>query len=490
MFDAKDFAETQERPSKFVKQTDLKIGLVAVVNLNFPGLSKSLSTALYFRDSAVKLVHHLCTYKRTLVQGPPGSGKSSMVWYWAFQVLENRTVYWVHLRRYATVCWWSEGQMYKQKMDVGLLDDFLRNLRTQILIIDGITRTTPSHELIVSIALSRVDEFEKLVLVSSLQYELKLEDRDVDQFYPFNMPSWDLDEYISAYQSPGFADSIPANILTVGVENEDQTSALNNKYVYAGGSARWMFGFPLADVRTDINFYIQKISAISNWFKDGFVGIRSDTSVSHLFSVNKDGKGFIVSEYVGRRLSEYCEASFFAQARLSDLCKRNPTFDGWIFEADFLYQVRIADNSGLPLVVQRNFEHATSWEAKERRSFYELKDIVTSETDTLENVWYIPEKWNQACFDAVHIRPGYCFSFIQVTLAFTHSLKLVHIVNFLNRFEGKVKSVEICFVVPNNSKYGDFKIKYPEGSLGEYKSLLKKDENGDEWALFGLDRTG
>lgn len=314
-----------------------------------------------------------------------------------------------------------------------------------------------------------------------------------------------------SYNSPGFAESIPASVFPddepdVVEVNDRVRERLANKFMVAGGSARWMFGFALDDAIEDIKLYVQTLSSVTNWFKDGFTGIRSDSSVSHLFSVKKDQKGFIVSEFVGRLLSEICQETFLKEASANVLC-RNPTFDGWIFEADFLYQVRKSEESKNPVHVYLDIEKKSSWSVSQRRKFSRLDEIVIDKADPLKNVWYIPEKWNQACYDAVYIEPDYSFSFIQVTCAMTHSLKLKYIVQFLDRFE-RVNSLRICFVVPNLQKYKAFDIKIPEGKLSEYEGRLlkcevqgkktvkigkKKGQNKEkevrEWFLFGINRT-
>jgi len=193
---------------------------------------------------------------------------------------------------------------------------------------------------------------------------------------------------------------------------------------------------------------------------------------------------------VARALTELCEVSLFKHARSSQLCS-NPTFDGWILEADFLYQVRMGETSaGVKLYPQvGGTKKPDIWEVKSRRSFYSPNDIVIQDV-TFEYVWFIPQKWNQACYDAVYVTPDFGFWFIQVTRSLTHSLKLKYIVQFLDKFnpEIKVNSVRICFVVPNEKNYRSFTPKLAEGNLGPYQKKLEKTKTGSPYFIFGMNR--
>jgi hypothetical protein len=75
------------------------------------------------------------------------------------------------------------------------------------------------------------------------------------------------------------------------------------------------------------------------------------TTLNHLFGTYLDQtkeKPFIISEYVTKILTDRCKASFICQAYRSNL-SCNPSFDGWIFEADFLFQLRMAELYRTPL---------------------------------------------------------------------------------------------------------------------------------------------
>jgi len=292
------------------------------------------------------------------------------------------------------------------------------------------------------------------------------------------MPSWTFQEYEAAYANQDFKKSIKKDVFPDG---ENDAEKLEDKYFVAGGSARWMFQFTLGDAIKDIEIQISKVGTDAQLLLKGLEGERSNTSISHLFcSLNK--KPFIISEFVTRALAGKCEASFLTNARSSDLAL-NPSFDGWILEAEFLYQLRASevkiyprDSGAIHLPVASGIK------------FTNFSDIKSLPAD---NTWYIPMRWNQACFDSVQVLPGSGFRFIQVTRSKTHSLKKKYVVMFLDQFVDtlsmKVEFFEFWFVVPNQSEYDDFRPKIPQGSYGKYKSLLKMNDES-EFSVVGFDR--
>jgi hypothetical protein len=482
---------SSDRKSKILKITNLKAGSLVTVDLSLPGLTPNQETILYLRNSAITLVNHLTTNTISLVQGPPGSGKSSMTWVWACQQANSKqSICWIHFDQVeGIVCTPSQENdwsrfLYGNDELVEVVDACVEN----ILILDGLVQS--EHALIISHAfvwLSKSPQ-RKLVLVSSLQMYIKPETITYHNITTFNMPSWTRDEYLAAYKEEIFRNSINDQILP-----GEQEEKIEDKYCLAGGCARWMFERTVVQVIEEISSHISRIGADMNLLINGLLGVRANNSISHLFSIYGKDEVFLVSEYVTRMLSEKCEASFLVQASKTSLAM-NPSFDGWILEADFLLQVRLAEKSKGILVYPGLDEKSEKWMVASRRQFLNVSDIVIQPNERLENIWFIPSKWNQACYDAVQILPENAFRFIQVTRALSHSLKLKYIVEFLNRFRHftiPVNSIEICFILPNDPQYKSFTPKIAEGTLGIYQEKLKKRKESNvefEYFKFGLDR--
>lgn len=134
-----------------------------------------------------------------------------------------------------------------------------------------------------------------------------------------------------------------------------------------------MFSFTGKEVIKDISIQVSRLATVPNWLADGLIGTRSNSAVNHLFSVDKLGVAFLVSEYVSRALAEKCEESFFKHVSNHPL-SNNPTFDGWIFEADFLYQVRLGETSEGVILYPNLQSKSIIWKVKSRRHFYAPED--------------------------------------------------------------------------------------------------------------------
>jgi hypothetical protein len=297
------------------------------------------------------------------------------------------------------------------------------------------------------------------------------------------MPSWTFEEYKDAYSNQHFKESIKKEVFS-SVDGEDEDEKLQSKYFVAGGSARWMFQFTLKDAIDDIKTQISKVGTDAALLLKGLAGERSNTSISHLFCSFNEAT-FIISEFATRALAEKCEESFLISARNSKLAQ-NPSFDGWILEAEFLYRLRAKEVK----VYKNNKDVHLS--VAEKFSFVDFSDI--QKPLSLDNVWFIPMRWNQACFDCVQALPDFGFRFIQVTRSMTHTIKKKYVVDFLNHFVDtlsiKVNLIEFWFVVPNQEEYDKFRPKTPEGNYGRFASVLRKndDDKDLEYTVVGFDR--
>lgn len=296
------------------------------------------------------------------------------------------------------------------------------------------------------------------------------------------MPSWTFEEYKNAYSDQKFKESIKEEVFS---NVEDEGEKLQSKYFVAGGSARWMFQFTLKDAMDDIKTQVSKVRMDAALLVKGLAGERSNSSISHLFCSFNEGT-FIISEYATRVLAEKCEESFLTSARNSELAK-NSAFDGWILEAEFLYRLRFKE------VKVFNDEKETRLPVAKKFSFVDVSDI--QKPKSLDNVWFIPMRWNQACFDCVQALPDFRFRFIQVARFMTHSIKKNYVVTFLDHFVNVlsivVKSIEFWFVVPNQAEYTKFAPKIPEGTNGKFHQVLKMNEDDKEleYAVVGFERS-
>jgi hypothetical protein len=480
-----------------MKTTQLVAGDVIDLDLSVPGLTKYQRTSLYLRASSIALAVHLTRNTISLVQGSPGSGKSSMTWIWACEqaAISRKSVCWIHIDPVGGVACTSSGDEWSTKtlaisQQLAQVISESKESDAEILVLDGLVQDI--HQAI--FIEPAFDWFmakpnRKLVFVSSIQFSLSADFKHKLDIFTFKMPSWKNEEYVMAYAIEGFRNSISEEFLP----GEDADEKISDKYYLAGGCARWMFERTVQEVIDEIKEHISRIGTDMNLLLNGFEGIRANNSISHLFSMYANDEVFLVSEHVTRRLAEKCESEFLVHAMKSSLGK-NPSFDLWIFEADFLLQVRLAGESkeekSKRIVVYPKLGKTENYWNVESRRFFDTVDELEVPNGDLSNIWFIPQKWNQPCFDAVQVLSNNCFRFIQVTRSKTHSLKFKYIVQFLNRFP-IVQSFEICYVVPNEPEYKGFEPLAATGKLGEYSTKLKKrkEKKGDFiYFTFGLNR--
>jgi hypothetical protein len=215
------------------------------------------------------------------------------------------------------------------------------------------------------------------------------------------------------------------------------------------------------------------------------LGLRSETTINSLLAVTSDLRCFPVSQYVTRRLARICESSFLREAMKSTLI-HNPTFNGWIFEGDFMFQLQMSQNHSTDLKL-RDFNTIpdASWGIVAKQIEFLNEGELNNEVLT-ENTWLVPKRWNQGCYDAVQILAD-GVRFVQVTLSKSHDLKLRYIVQLLDNLliRDSIQKVEIALVIPSTATYTDFAVT-TTGSVGRYRQLLQPTDNV---VWYGLYRT-
>eukprot|EP01126_Amoeba_proteus_P050036 TRINITY_DN5878_c0_g1_i17.p1 TRINITY_DN5878_c0_g1~~TRINITY_DN5878_c0_g1_i17.p1 ORF type:complete len:223 (-),score=54.80 TRINITY_DN5878_c0_g1_i17:1148-1816(-) len=180
---------------------------------------------------------------------------------------------------------------------------------------------------------------------------------------------WSLEEYKKACEDPVFFHSVKQNL---GFEEKDETKdktkdetkdktkgkkkeeenekgdktkeqLLDRKFFYAGFSTRWMFFFSVKEVESEVATIMRKLHDPSVVLQ-GLQGTGDSTSVSHLFSlfVNEHGEyNLLVSPFVIQEITKRDGRGFIKAAttyciQLQDKGVCNGSFDGWIFQFDFL----------------------------------------------------------------------------------------------------------------------------------------------------------
>jgi len=273
-------------------------------------------------------------------------------------------------------------------------------------------------------------------------------------------------------------------VLNLTNENE-KTEKIIGKYFLAGGSARWMFALSPSAVIEQVARSLEKLADLNSLF-GGTQGSRNPNIVNHLLQRDSEGNSFLVSEFVIRELAKKCESAFVKEATRFSTLLQNPSFDGWVFELDFLMQLRqayaLSKDHEIVLFNERNGIEV-KWLVSNHVYFYsvdELKGSLIEEEgkpkvyENKKNLksddWLIPQRWNQGCYDAVQILlDGTMARFVQVTRGISHSLKLRYareLLKTLNDIGFKIGKIEIVIVKEMGKE--DVKISGVEGNLDEW----------------------
>jgi hypothetical protein len=417
------------------------------------------------------------------ILGSPGTGKSVAAFAFAIsKSLEDWTVIWVKLFPSARpVCLMLQGN---QKFSAPCTTEMILHLLKQpastnkhLLIVDGFVSNQADHVTIQEEAYQwrKLDKTNRrLIIVCSMLSRGKVSEGDdaVYKVREFLLYSWTKGEYVEALSIPVFRESV-LSALDAAPETQ-LLDMIEQKFYYAGGSARYMFQFRTEDVIRKLRAAIRAIpippSSFFYWSN-----IRAENVINCLFSVFPGSGGriyceSIVSDFAASELGSCMPPTAFQ----SVISLFNLDISGALFEAMFCCRLR---NRGVSLT----FSNGT-------KGFFAKASIrkfkATSESYVVEDEeWLKPESENNPGFDLVYVNRNAGFArFIQVTRGDDHDLNLDLCKIFITKLVNcPIKIVEFCFVVQNEN-LEQFRI--PENSrLGQ--DLVKGRGALREWFTSG-----
>ena len=204
------------------------------------------------------------------VHGPPGSGKSSAVFFWVEKTCKtaNTHALWLKCAKAQGKCWkvqkncLSETIGTIEQREVPLsVDDFAD---ASIVVFDGIRAITLETfgNLIIDVA--RSGRF--VVVVSSEGVEFHAGDsQDIMKLQHF-VPSWQENEYMEACENNDFWASVKHRFLDATSESDTQSlrkELIRQKFSIAGHSARFMFRQTAVDVENEIERKVRQMENIA-----------------------------------------------------------------------------------------------------------------------------------------------------------------------------------------------------------------------------------
>jgi hypothetical protein len=466
--------------------------VVEVQFLEIAELSEFSTIPIYVRQETVHLWHLLAspTQSTTLIYGPPGVGKSVVTWAWACYQSTSQTVLWIHIPRVVGQQFVLLQNAVAKCLILKSLFD-LQDITANVLILDGLTEER-KKDYALPVGNWQRKYNGRVVFVTSDRFKYYSEDSIKMDI--FHATSWSWEELQKACDSKAFFEFVKPKLIPddlMELDDNLKEEFLKQKFSLAGGSVRWMFGKTNEEVEIDLKNAIESCGNLENLLK-GLQGFKSNIAVNHLLGRDEKGEHFIISRWVSYQIANKCDHAFLKYAMKHPLRNNNPSFDGWLFEVDFLHQLKEATGKTL------NFPHAgVCWPVPRLIEFRDpidfvgnvfqlpgLPEVYENKKKICEGDWLIPLRWNQPCFDAAQLCDQK-LRFVQVTRANTHDL-------LLNRCHKLIKAlVSIGFQISEI----DFVIVVP---LGEEKQFKHGQITGNlaEWGwttknlqILGLCRT-
>ncbi len=451
--------------------------------LDIAGLDTEQNTQrMFVRKDWAEYWTTLMSNKSVFLTGPPGTGKSSLVWAWSLYQAHNKVALrWIHLTPFTFYAVdFSNGSYYSWNSDIADLSTALSNCDASVLVVDGIThdRTLPIGKAESWWLDSKQNR--KLIYVSSLQFVWGQEHYDRLKMEKLVLPGWEEEDYLTACQQDAEFLKAVTPMLDTRISN-DVKVLISAKVTIAGACARWMFGMNTDKARQDILRFIRKAGNAEQLIA-GLCGTSSEQAVNHLITTTRDEHPSFVSLFVAREIGKKCDSKFVLYATQMSPRIRNGSMDGWIFQMDFLNRVTMyaANKEKLRLFssLPDGTMAAEEWPVAPHVFEFYHEDEIAEQIHVLwkyqqqsgqqkvipSNTWLIPTKVNQGCYDMLCLvfsapAKGFILRVVQLTVAPTHDLKLSYVgdvLDVLKKLLIPLVGLDVAFVVPK-TVFSNFK---------------------------------
>jgi hypothetical protein len=437
------------------------------------------------------------------VLGPPGTGKSATAFAYISTLDKNVwTVLWVHFTDFgcASVIIFDGDEktiFFCPAQELCILLDGMRNQRSikkTILIIDGYGEEEAWQYSVLGqgVAWRMKDRINRrLAVVTSMSSRGKkhpVDDAD-NNVVEFNIFSWTLEEYVQATEFDEFLRNVQFSLdsIDAGVSPQEM---VEEKFLVAGGCARYMFGMCTSDVKKSINEAI-RIMIPTEDILSAFH--RSGKPVDLLFNQYQNAWGKTVTTFVSR-YAEIEIAILKGPAAVKELFRLVRKFAsgstmGGLFEAIFFLRLRID-------AFQLKCLNGTTI-TFERSEFDDYNEAMKAIPFAGRQLWLRPVSERQIGFDAVFIDKDARFArFVQLARGKSHSFKMEACKVLLDKLQDcKVDVVEFCFVVRDNLlctfKISGGKKTTGRGCLSDYKVAGKEEKwkrgrEGEDAVILGM----
>lgn len=210
------------------------------------------------------------------------------------------------------------------------------------------------------------------------------------------------------------------------IENDLLLSYVEDKYFYAGGSARFMYSRAISALKNELERLIELVEDWTPFATNDIPSSNLHATNSLMQQFKSSGRRMAapVSRFVLMRAYEKCESTMIAAIRGIADSTGNASLQGWAFELEELEKVKT--------VLKSQQEYPRHLETSEQLVLYPKSEATYDGSKLtmprkpvgLVVIWCL--KWNQGCFDIALFLNGQLVT-LQFTTAASHSLKLEHV---------------------------------------------------------------
>ena len=357
-----------------------------------------------------------------LLEGPPGAGKSTAVWFWLTQrvLRTGEKALWCHFMKLGfwvvrVISRGEDGKLTFKKINAR--DDPFAHVydneeKIEICVVDGVTHDNKemAGKSWRSFGFdSSLYKHCHMIWISSQQLVVPREHLHAVNMKYLSLYSWtetEINEYAATFDDGmkrAFVDEVMAGIpqnRSLPSATIDFEQACTIKKYFCGCSARWMFGMSLKDALEDIEIHLWKVNNVQ-LIQNGLAGVRGMTAVNHVFAMypsnNSDRLGLfkISSSFMMEKISETVGLEAIRAMYSSHWVQNNPSVHGFVFEWDIITQLQ--KNNSLTLTVG---SLESTWTITKT---VRLEEFLRHGIADDEQLLVLPEKWNHPEYDGLYI---------------------------------------------------------------------------------------
>jgi hypothetical protein len=375
------------------------------------------------------------------IEGPPGTGKSTITWAWACVFARQQPLVWAHhssdLRKPTTVTLLAGG-IATSFARGGENFDYVFALaawaNAHLVVVDGVKQESSQLAADARVWATADPQRRKVVTVSSTQLAIDAVTARCDAITFCEVFSWANADYTAACQAPDgdrFWQYVKGNLgwqppangphRSPPEEERYKTTLLDERFFLAGASARWMFAFTTPDLRREIDVVVQRVQNAGAAVGQQ-QGMRARDAVNKayarfpsVFGPDEPSVQCLVSGRLTRLLGDRCDLSFITTATRHNLPAGT---DGTVFELDFRYHVKRAAQDGhgnnFVTVYARDGQQCHGLRLRINRvfEFRSVHDLAT--LDIVDGAWFLPLDDRNGGYDLAFYCDG-CLFTLQVT---------------------------------------------------------------------------